>query len=201
MILSKKKHGPHTRVDYRRKRSGETDYHKRVKLLQSGKPRLVVRPSLKHVRAQVIQAKMDGDYTLASAFSKELSDFGWKACTSNTPSAYLVGLLCGLRAREAGINECILDIDRFMPTPGAKVFATAKGVLDADVEVPHEERVIPSEDRIQGEHIAEYAESLKSSESAYQSQFSNYLERDLEPEDLPEHFNQIKKAIIEEYGE
>ncbi|MFB6216365.1 MAG: 50S ribosomal protein L18, partial [Candidatus Aenigmatarchaeota archaeon] len=40
----------------------------------------------------------------------------------------------------------------------------------------------------------------KEDEEKYESQFSNYLERDLPPEDLPEHFNEVKEAIISDYG-
>lgn len=148
----------------------------------------------------MIQAELDGDQTLASAFSKELSNFGWKGQTSNTPSAYLVGLLGGFRAKKTGVEECILDIDRHVPVPEAKIFAALKGTLDAGVTISHEEDVIPSEERIQGRHIAQYAESLKSDDEAYQNQFSKYLENDLAPEDLPEHFNQVKQAIITKYG-
>lgn len=199
--MSKRKHGPHETVKYRRKREGKTDYRRRIRLLHSGKPRLVIRPSLKNVRVQVIQAKVNGDQTLASAFTKELSGLGWKAHTSNIPSAYLVGLLCGFRAKKAGIKECVLDIDRYVPVPESKIFAVVKGALDAGIMVPHEEGVIPSEERIQGQHIAQYAENLKSNDEAYQNQFSRYLRNDLPPEELPDHFNQIKQAIITQYGE
>lgn len=198
--MPKQKYGPHEVIEYRRKREGKTDYQKRIKLLRSRKPRLVVRPSLKNVRAQIIQAEIEGDQTLASAFSKELPNFGWKGQTSNTPSAYLVGLLCGFRAKKTGIEECILDIDRYVPVSQAKIFAVLKGALDAGVTIPHEENVVPSEERVQGQHIAQYAESLKSDDEAYQNQFSKYLENNFSPEDLPEHFNQVKQAIITKYG-
>lgn len=195
------KHGPHRRVDYRRDREGKTDYNYRIRLLRSGKPRLVARVSLKHVRAQIAIPSEDGDEIMVSAFSKELSDWGWKGNTSNTSSAYLVGLLCGFRALEEGIEECVLDIDRFVPSPQAKIFAVLKGALDAGVEVPHGEDVLPSDYRIEGQHISSYAEMLKSEdEDKYQSQFSNYIEKDLLPEELPEHFKEVKESIESQYG-
>ena len=40
---------------YRRKREGKTDYRKRLRLLLSGKPRLVIRRSLRDISAQVIE--------------------------------------------------------------------------------------------------------------------------------------------------
>ncbi|KXB06581.1 50S ribosomal protein L18 [candidate division MSBL1 archaeon SCGC-AAA382C18] len=190
--------GPHKTVQYRRDREGKTDYHYRRRMLKSGKPRLIARISLKHVRTQVADPDPEGDEILASAFSKELSELGWKANTSNTSSAYLVGLLCGYRALEVGVKECVLDIDKFVASPQAKIFAVLKGALDAGLSISHDEDVLPSEERIRGEHISNYAEDLEGEK--YESQFSNYLENDLEPEDLPEHFKEVKEAIQTQCG-
>lgn len=195
------KHGPHRTVPYKRKREAKTDYRHRRKLLRSGKPRLVVRVSLRHVRAQVITSEIDGDRTLASAFSKELSEWDWKGYTANTPAAYLVGFVCGHRAKEVGVEECVLDMDKYVPSSQAKVFAVLKGALDAGLYIPHDEEVLPTEERFTGEHISNYAQELMSDEEEYQSQFSDYLDRDLAPEDLPEHFKRVKRAIKTQYGE
>lgn len=196
-----RKQGPHLRVPYRREREGKTDYRYRKKLLQSGKPRLVARISLKNVRAQVAAYSPGGDRILASAFSKELDEWGWKGHNANTPAAYLVGFLCGFRAKDSGIQECVIDIDKFVSSPQAKVLAVLKGALDAGLNIPHDEGVLPSEERFGGEHISSYAQDLKSDDEEYQSQFSDYLEKGLAPEDLPEHFKQVKQAIETQYGE
>lgn len=196
-----KKSGPRWRVRFRRKRTGKTDYRQRLKLLRSGKQRLVVRPSLKHISAQIVRATTSGDVTLASAHSKELEKLGWKGHTSNLPAAYLVGLLCGYRARKEGIGESILDMGMQAPAPGGRVFAVLKGVVDAGLKVPHGEGVLPAEERIRGDHIAQYAEKLRSEdEDVYKARFSCYLQRNFSPEQLPQHFNQIKQAIITQYG-
>lgn len=196
-----KKIGPRWRVQFRRKRTGKTDYRQRLKLLRSGKQRLVVRPSLKHISAQIVRATTSGDVTLASAHSKELEKLGWKGHTSNLPAAYLVGLLCGYRARKEGIGESILDMGMQAPAPGGRVFAVLKGVVDAGLKVPHGEGVLPAEERIRGDHIAQYAEKLRSEdEDVYKARFSCYLQRNFSPEQLPQHFNQIKQAIITQYG-
>lgn len=47
-------HGPRYRVPFRRRREGKTNYHKRLKLLKSKKPRLVVRKTLNHHIAQIV---------------------------------------------------------------------------------------------------------------------------------------------------
>lgn len=184
-------------VSYRRRREGKTNYRKRKALVISGKPRLVVRGSLKNVVVQIIVAKPKGDEVLASAHSRELlKKFGWKAPRGNLPAAYLTGLLCGLKAKAKGVNEAVLDIGLHSPTKGARVFAALKGVLDAGLSVPHGEEKLPDEDRIKGLHIAQYAKTLAVNTEKYMAVFSKYLENKVPPEQLPEHFTEVKKAVI-----
>jgi large subunit ribosomal protein L18 len=193
--------GPRYRVQFRRKREGKTDYRYRLKLLRSGKLRLVTRISLNHVVAQVTRTTAEGDTVMVSAHSKQLEKFGWKSNTSNLPAAYLVGLLCGCRALKAGLKECILDIGMHEPVPKTKVFAVLKGALDAGLHIPHEEEILPDEDRINGKHISQYAAGLKEKDpKAYESRFSGYLARGLPPEQIPEHFNEVKRAIITQFS-
>ncbi len=182
-------------VQFRRRKEGKTDYKARKALVISGKPRLVVRSSVKNVIAQIIVAKPHGDEVLVSAHSRELKKYEWKANAGNLPSAYLTGLLCGLKAKAQGIKEAILDIGLHAPSKGARVFAVLKGVLDAGVDVPHSEEKLPDDKRVEGEHIAQYAESLASNPEEYQSKFSKYLEQKLPPESLPKHFAKVKKEI------
>jgi large subunit ribosomal protein L18 len=53
-----------------------------------------------------------------------------------------------------------------------------------------------SEDRINGQHVADYAESLDDED--LKVKFSKYLENDLQPVDLPDHFEEIKNKIDDE---
>lgn len=148
------KQGPRYRVKPRRQREGKTDYRKRLKLLRSRKPRMVVRKSLKNTQIQFVEYKEGGDNIIASAISKELvSKYKWKYSTSTTPAAYLTGILAGKRAKDKGINECVLDVGRYLPVTGSKIFASLKGALDAGVECPHKEEKLPNEDRIMGKHL------------------------------------------------
>jgi large subunit ribosomal protein L18 len=157
----------------------------------------VVRGSLKNIVAQIIVAKPHGDEVLVSAHSKELTkNYGWKAPRGNIPAAYLTGLLCGLKANAQSIKETILDIGLHSPSKGARAFAALKGVLDAGIQVPHSAEKLPDEKRIEGEHVARYAESLASNPEEYRSEFSKYLEQKISPEDLPKHFAEVKKAVI-----
>ena len=193
--------GPRWKVQFRRKRGGKTDYKHRLKLLRSGRPRLVTRISLKHIIAQFVRATPSGDLILASAHSKELEKLGWKGYTANTPAAYLVGLLCGYRALKAGMKECTLDLGRYNPVSQAKIFAVLKGALDAGLQIPHGEVVLPSDERIRGEHIAQYAAKLKEkNEKEYRARFSAYFQRGLAPEQIPQHFNETKRVIVAQLG-
>ncbi|MEM3401904.1 MAG: 50S ribosomal protein L18 [Candidatus Hadarchaeales archaeon] len=191
------KHGPRFRVQFRRKREGKTDYRLRLKLLKSGKPRLVVRPSSKHSSAQVVRASSIGDVVVASAHSKQLQKYGWKGGTANIPAAYLVGLLCGKRAAKAKVGECVLDMGFHVPVKGGKIFSLVKGAIDGGIAVNCSEDVFPDEGRIRGEHIAAFARHLKeTSPELYRKRFSGYLAAGLPPEELPDHFNSVRQKIL-----
>ncbi len=181
--------GPRYRVPYRRRREGKTNYRKRLKLLLSRKPRLVVRITNRKVIAQVVEYHPDGDRTLVYADSKELEKFGWRGDLNNTPAAYLTGLLVGKKAKDAGIEEAILDIGLRTPSRGARVFAVLKGAVDAGLEVPHSEEILPDESRIRGEHIAAYYEQNP-------ERFAEYENRGLKPSDLPAHVDEVKSKIM-----
>jgi len=187
--------GGNYRVKLRRRREGKTDYQARKALVISGKPRLVTRFSLKNVTVQIVVAKLHGDEVLAAANSRELvKTYGWKAPTGNVPTAYLTGLLCGLKAKAKGVEEAILDIGLISPTKGSKIFAALSGVLDAGVMVPHSEEKIVKE-RMKGEHIVKYAKSLGAGSEEYSAKFSKYTAQGVAPEKIPEHFNKVKAEI------
>jgi len=194
-------HGPRYKVPRRRRREGKTNYYKRYVMVLSGKPRFVVRKTNQYIWAQVIIAKPQGDVTVAAAHSRELvKRYGWLGGTKNTPAAYLTGLLAGLRALREGITYAVLDIGLHRPVRGARVFAALKGALDAGLEIPYSEEVLPDEYRIRGEHIAKYAAMLaQQNPELYERRFSLYLARGLKPEDLPKHFEEVKNKILEDY--
>jgi large subunit ribosomal protein L18 len=171
----------------RRRREVRTDYHQRLRLLKSGKPRLVVRKSNRHITAQLVVPGSDGDETLASAHSSELAEFGWEAPTGNLPAAYLTGLLAGTRAVENEVAEAVLDIGLNSPTPGSKVFAAQEGAIDAGLDIPHNEDVFAEWERTRGEHIAEYAESKEEPHYA----------GDFDATELPAHFDSVREEITE----
>jgi large subunit ribosomal protein L18 len=178
--------GPRYTVPMRRRREARTDYHQRLRLLKSGKPRLVARKSNRQVRAQLVLTGPDGDRTVASAEAADLRAYGWEAPLGNMPAAYLTGLLAGLRAIDAGVDEAVLDIGLNSPTPGSKVFAVQEGAIDAGLDVPHNDDVLADWERTRGEHIADYAD-----------QQDGLYSGDFDATELPAHFDELRETLLE----
>ena len=187
--------GTNYKVAFRRRRQGKTDYAARIKLVDYDKSRLVVRVSNTHATVQVINYAPEGDITVASAVSKELSKYGYLGHTNNISAFYLTAYLCAKRALANGVESAILDIGLKTPIKGSKIFAALKGAIDAGLEIPHGDFIFPEDERIRGEHIANYADSLEAEDVA--KKFSKYFERGLNPKDLPENFDETVKNIDE----
>jgi large subunit ribosomal protein L18 len=184
------------KVPFRRKREGKTDYHLRKKLISSRKLRLVIRKTIKHINLQLVEAKIEGDQVLTHAGTTELKDYGWKVGTGNLPAAYLAGFLLGKKAVDKGLKYAILDLNGYVITKENRLLAALKGVIDAGLEIPHDEKVLPKEERISGSHIAKHAEQLlKEDSTKYQSYFSKYLTSKISPEKIVEYFQEVKGNI------
>jgi ribosomal protein L19E len=123
--------------------------------LKSGLPRAVIRRSTRNISIQFANYDPKGDKILISASGFELEKHGWKSTASNIPAAYLTGYLAGKKAKAAGIEKAVLDIGLNTPTKGSRVFASLKGLIDAGIDIPHSDKVLPPDERIRGEHISE----------------------------------------------
>ena len=184
--------GPKYRMPFKRRIKRKTNYRQRLKSLTSKKNRLVVRKSSKHITAQIIDFNKKGDQILVNAKSQELKKFGWSGPTNNLACAYFVGLLIGKKALKKNIKSAILDIGLERKTKGSRLFGVLKGVLDAGLTIPHSTEILPSEDRIMGKHIIDYAKKLKKEDlKKYKKQFSTY-----DPERLSEVYDKIKSKIM-----
>lgn len=170
-------------MKYIRKLTGKTDYRKRISLLKSGKIRLVIRRSLKNVWAQLVEFNLDGDKVLLSAHSNELKKYGWKLAKRNIPSAYLVGLLLGTKAKQKNIKEAIADLGFNRTLKGSLIYAVIKGAVDGGLNVPHSKDIYPSEDRIKGKHIVDYYNKNK-------EVFTKH-----NPENILKEFEEVKSKI------
>jgi large subunit ribosomal protein L18 len=184
-------------LKYRRRREGRTDYKRRLALLKSGQPRLVVRTTNNDTLVQVVQySAEEGDIILASCNHKKLKEQGWSAPGGNIPSAYLAGLLCGKLAGSK-IKNAILDSGKGKLSKGNLVFAALKGFSDSGIEIPFSEDKLPSEDRVAGKHIESYAALLqKDSPERYKSYFGKYLKDQSKPEELSKLFAEVKSKIM-----
>lgn len=180
----------------RRRREGVTDYRARKRAITSGKTLLVVRVSNKNVTAQFVKPTVKGDMVLSSSHSKELSKLGWHGSPKATPACYLLGRLAGNKAVSAGVKEAIVYNGLVPFIRGARVAAFLKGVVDAGVTIPVGDEAFPSEDRITGKTIADFAAKLAAEDKeAYTRTFSALVKAGFKPEDYPSEFEKAKAAL------
>lgn len=193
--------GPQYRVPYRRRREKKTDYVLRRVLATAEHPRYVVRITNKNIIVQLVESEVEGDYVLTSAHSRELFDkYNWKASGNNLPASYLIGFISGFKAQELGIDRAYLDMGLQRATKGSRIFAVVKGANDAGLDVPINMDVVPEPERINGEFIEDYANSIEDP-YRYEKLFSAYLRRGLLPEQMKNHFEDIKNQIKENFNE
>jgi large subunit ribosomal protein L5e len=169
-------------VKYRRRREGKTDYYARKRLVTQSKAkynapkyRLVVRFTNKQIIAQIIYARLQGDFVLAAATSKELPRYGINHGLTNWTAAYATGLLVARRAlhklnladKYEGVSEpngvitmtealdgddeprpfkAYLDVGLKRTSTGSRVFGALKGASDGGIFIPHSEKRFPGYD-------------------------------------------------------
>ncbi len=149
-------HGPRQRNRFRRRMKGLTDYRRRLKLLKSRKSRAVVRVSNTRTTCQLVDWSAGGDKVNITQTGGDLvANYGWPENLSqkNIPASYLVGFAMGKAAVAAGHSEAVLDIGLAASSSGSRVFAALKGMVDAGLDIPHSDEIIPSDDRISGSHV------------------------------------------------
>jgi len=184
--------GPTYKVPFRRRREGFTDYRKRLALIKSGLPRMVVRKSGRGIAVQFIVYSPKGDMVVASAMSASLRKYGWPP-RRNAPTAYLTGLLGGKLAAKKGVSDFVLDIGMSTPSKGAIVFAALKGAIDGGLKTAYDKEMI-REDAITGTCISNYAKLLKSGDKL-EKRFSGYTKEGIDPERIGELFSSSKEQI------
>lgn len=184
-------------VMYRRKRESKTDYGKRLKLLLSRQPRLVVRFTNQKIIAQIVTFTAAGDKVHVATDSSALKKLGWSFSLKNIPAAYLTGMLIAKMALKKGQKLAILDTGFKTPLKKGKVTAFIKGVVDGGLNLPHgDEKMFPDEARISGKHVQDYATHLKAKKEIYSQRFGEYLKRKVEPEQMSAQFKVVKQKIV-----
>ncbi len=135
--------GPSYVVYYRRRREGKTDYKKRLALVKSGKTRMVIRRSNKALVIQFVDFYPEGDKTLLTMSSNQLSkDYKWPA-KRNIWTGYLAGLMAGKLAQKKGVKEFILDVGMYGSSKGSVLYAALQGAADSGLKSNFDSKMIP----------------------------------------------------------
>lgn len=187
-------------VLYRRKRELKTDYKKRLRLLMSKKLRVVLRFSNQKITAQIVGFEVKGDKVHIATSSQNLLKSGWLYSSKNFPASYLTGLNLAKLAREKiSDKELILDTGFRTPLKKGKIYAFLKGAIDGGLNVKHRESedIFPSEEKISGKDIQDYASSLKEkSPEEFQKKFALCLKNSADPTKMSENFEKIKVTLM-----
>lgn len=108
--------------------------------------------------------------------------------------------------------KAFLDVGLVRTSTGNRVFAAMKGASDGGIFIPHSDRRFPGYDieseeldaetlknYIHGSHVSEYMETLADEdEERYKSQFTKYIENEIDAGDLEEIYADAHKAIRED---
>ncbi|KHF99386.1 60S ribosomal L5 [Gossypium arboreum] len=160
------------------------------------KYRLVARFTNKDIVAQIIHASISGDIVLAETYSHELPHYGLEVGLTNYAAAYCVGLLLARRVLKQ------LEMD-------TEYEGNVEGALDGGVDIPLSEKrfagfnkgskqLDPEVHRkyIYGGHVAAYMKNLMEDEpEKYQSHFSEYIKRGIQPDSIEGMYKKVHAAI------
>ncbi|KAK5116937.1 60S ribosomal protein L5 [Meristemomyces frigidus] len=108
--------------------------------------------------------------------------------------------------------KCFLDVGLARTSTGSRVFGAMKGASDGGLYIPHSEKRFPGYDieskeldaetlrkYIFGGHVAEYMETLADDdEERYKSQFSGYIDDEIEADGLEELYSEAHSQIRED---
>ena len=179
----------------KRIRQHKTNYRKRAAILVGRHHFITVKVTNQNVLTRLLDPDIKGDKVLATAHSRELVKQGWNGSLNSLPACYLTGILLGKKCLEKNFDSGVLYTG--MNPFTSRVAACLKGIVDAGVYVPASEDSFPEQDRLDGNHIADYAKLLQEDKSKYESRFSLLLKNGLKPEDYPAHVQKIKSALME----
>lgn len=133
------------RMPYRRRREAKTNYAKRLALIKSRLPRMVIRKTNKGLIIQFVEFAQVGDRIIYGATTQSLSkSYGWPA-KRNASTAYLMGLYAAAGAKKKGIKTFVADIGMHTPSKGSILFAALKGAVDAGLETSYDEENVPNQ--------------------------------------------------------
>jgi large subunit ribosomal protein L18 len=178
----------------KRIRNGRTNYRKRSALLLSRRRFITITISDENVQAQIGYPMAQGDVTITSSHSRELTKFGWNGSLNSLPACYLTGLLLGKKSLQKNTDEAVLYTGKNPFT--SRVAACLKGIIDSGMKVPASDSSFPPEDRLLGDHISEYARILQDqNKDDYNSHFSKLIANNFDPTQYSSYVRKVKDAI------
>ena len=65
-------------------------------------------------------------------------------------------MLIGNKAKKKNIKELVLDIGLQKSVKGSRIYSLLKGCIDAGLNIPHSKEILPTENRVKGEHIKNF---------------------------------------------
>lgn len=136
----------------------KTDYKARLKLLNSGRNRIVFRKTARYIIGQYVKSGEAKDYVILGLTSKELLKYGWpqslQGSLKSIPASYLTGFLLGKKILDKEEKpEAIFDIGLLRSIPKSRIYSFLKGVADSGINLKYKEEMIPDENRIKGRHL------------------------------------------------
>ncbi|TVY58355.1 60S ribosomal protein L5 [Lachnellula suecica] len=106
-------------LQYKRRRSGKTDYYARKRLITQAKNkynapkyRLVVRFTNRDIVMQIVTSEISGDKVFCAAYSHELKAYGIEHGLTNWAASYCTGLLLARRVlKKLGMDEDFTGVE------------------------------------------------------------------------------------------
>jgi large subunit ribosomal protein L18 len=146
-------------IQKRRRRENKTDYLARLKMLKSGKPRLIFRKTNKYVISQYVISEEAQDKVLFGITSKKLLDYDWpesfKGSLKSIPASYLTGYLIAKKIQKEKLETPIVDLGMVRKEHKSKIYAFLKGLIDAGLEISCKKEAFPEQERIEGKNLKE----------------------------------------------
>lgn len=148
-----------------RKRRNEckTDYLARLKMLRSGKPRLVFRKTNSSLIVQYVLSEEAQDKIVFGLTTKALLKHGWpeefKGSLKSIPASYLFGVLVAKKINSEKLEQPIVDLGMQRVLHKTKIFAFIKGLIDGGLDIACKEEAFPEEERIEGKSLKQDFES------------------------------------------
>ena len=141
----------------RRRKENKTDYLKRLKLLKSGKPRVIFRKTNKYLISQYVLSHEAQDKVEIEINSKGLLTQGWpkefEGSLKSIPASYLTGFLMAKKIQTDKKESPVVDLGMMKTIHKTKGFAFIKGLIDGGLDISCPEEAFPSQEKIEGKNL------------------------------------------------